>query len=111
INCIYSNSYPERWRDWPLDTSATDCYSTVPTPEAESLQIRREIAKVPKPLLYKKGLLLLHDQIQGGEQNEKTYFRTTFTRWSSHCWGRLFIRIRAKRLFTGRVFRSRSCTG
>jgi hypothetical protein len=32
-----SFSYPERWRDWPLETSATDLKDTVLIPAGESL--------------------------------------------------------------------------
>jgi hypothetical protein len=46
-------SYPERWRDWPYDTSAADSFmSTVPIPTSGCLEDEKRVY-IPPLLLWR----------------------------------------------------------
>src|SRR5699024_7672072 len=76
--------------------------------EISSSSIEKEIFLFPLNSPKRSRMYLIY--FKGGNVNE-AQFRRKITRWNGYCWRRVFIRIGASRLFTGRFVCSGNCFG
>jgi hypothetical protein len=65
-------SYPERWRDWPIETSATDnCTVLIPEVQAEDKKSESNGAGPLFKALRKRAFYHANQQNKGGGYREK----------------------------------------